>query len=187
MENKKCISYGLEQETGVNISHCYQCGKCTAGCVLAGEMDFPPSYLVRLLQTKNPVNDARVLGSKTIWLCLNCENCFARCPKEIDMPGIMDYLRQQARRQGCINKEAYPIVAFHRSFLESVKQTGRLYEIGLVAGFKARTFRLLQDVKLVPAMLQKGKLNLLPETVKNKRKIKEIFAKTIEHPKEKKV
>ena len=35
MENKKCISYGLEHKTGVIVSHCYQCGKCTAGCVLA--------------------------------------------------------------------------------------------------------------------------------------------------------
>ena len=35
MENKKCISYGLEHEAGVIISRCYQCGKCTAGCVLA--------------------------------------------------------------------------------------------------------------------------------------------------------
>ncbi len=52
MENKKCISYGLEHEAGVIISRCYQCGKCTAGCVLAEEMDFPPSFLVRLLQTR---------------------------------------------------------------------------------------------------------------------------------------
>lgn len=187
MENQKCISYGLERVTGVNLSHCYQCGKCSAGCVLAEEMDFPPSYLVHLLQTKTPANDNRVLGSNTIWICLNCENCIARCPKEVDIPAMMDYLREQARRKGCINKQAQPIVAFHRSFLQSVKQTGRLYEIGLVAGFKMRTLRLLQDVKLVPSMLQKGKLNLLPESVKDKKKMKKIFAQTIENPKEKKV
>ena len=55
MENKKCISYGLEHEAGVIISRCYQCGKCTAGCVLAEEMDFPPSFLVRLLQDRKSV------------------------------------------------------------------------------------------------------------------------------------
>ncbi len=187
MENQKCISHGLERETGVNISHCYQCGKCTAGCVLAGEMDFPPSYLMRLLQTNNPVNDHRVLSSKTIWTCLNCENCIARCPKEIDIPRVMDYLREQAYRQKCINKQAQPIVAFHHAFLQSVKQTGRLYEIGLIAGFKVRTFRLLQDVPLVPGMLSRGKLNLLPEFIKNKQRIKKIFAQTIENKKNKKI
>lgn len=65
----------------------------TAGCVLAEEMDFPPSFLVRLLQTRTPENDNRVLGSNAIWICLNCGNCIARCPKEIDIPKIMDYLR----------------------------------------------------------------------------------------------
>ena len=103
MENKKCISYGLEHEAGVIISRCYQCGKCTAGCVLAEEIDFPPSFLVRLLQTRTPENDNRVLGSNAIWICLNCENCIARCPKEIDIPKIMDYLREQSRHRNCIN------------------------------------------------------------------------------------
>lgn len=183
MENQKSISYGLEHAMNVNLSHCYQCGKCTAGCVLAQEMDFPPSYLVRLLQTHDPANDNRVLSSNAIWICLNCENCIARCPQEIDIPRIMDYLRERAIREKCINKQAYPIVSFHRSFLQSVKQTGRLYEVGLIVGFKARTFRLLQDVKLVPDMLRKGKLSLLPEFIKNKHKIKKIVIQTLEHPK----
>ena len=158
MENKKCISYGLEHEAGVIISRCYQCGKCTAGCVLAEEMDFPPSFLVRL----------------------NCGNCIARCPKEIDIPKIMDYLREQSRHRNCINKQSRPVVAFHSAFLQSVRYTGRLYEIGLVAGFKMRTFHMLQDVNLVPGMLKKGKLNLLPECIETRQKIKKIFSKTID-------
>ena len=104
---------------------CYQCGKCTAGCVLAEEMDFPPSFLVRLLQIRTPENDNRVLGSNAIWICLNCENCIARCPKEIDIPKIMDYLREQSRHRNCINKQSRPVVAFHSAFLQSVRYTGR--------------------------------------------------------------
>ncbi|KAB3762060.1 heterodisulfide reductase subunit C, partial [Phocaeicola vulgatus] len=48
MENKECISCDLEQKTGINGSYCYQCGKCTAGCVLSEEMDYAPSYILRL-------------------------------------------------------------------------------------------------------------------------------------------
>lgn len=187
MEDKKCISHGLEKNTGVNVSNCYQCGKCTAGCVLAEEMDFPPSYIMRLLQTKNAENDRRVLNSNAIWICLNCENCMARCPKEIDIPRAMDYLREQSRMQGLVHEKARPVVAFHSAFLDSVRQTGRLYEVGLIAGFKARTFRLTQDLDIAPAMYLKGKLNLLPEQVKDKKKIKEIFARTIEHTNKKKI
>ena len=111
---------------------------------------------------------------------LNCENCIARCPKEIDIPKIMDYLREQSRHRNCINKQSRPVVAFHSAFLQSVRYTGRLYEIGLVAGFKMRTFHMLQDVNLVPGMLKKGKLNLLPECIESRQKIKKIFSQTID-------
>lgn len=180
MENKKCLSYDLEQKMGIAVSHCYQCGKCTAGCVLSEEMDYAPSYIIRLLQTRNTQNDHRVLSSKAIWICLSCENCMARCPKEVNIPEIMDYLRERSRKEKCINKESTPVVAFHSAFLESVKRTGRLYEVGLIAGFKARTLRLTQDLSVAPFMLMKGKLNLLPERVKDENKIKKIFAQTIE-------
>lgn len=180
MENKKCISNGLEQKTGVKVSYCYQCGKCTAGCVLAQEMDYAPNYIIRLLQTKNEANDRRVLSSNAIWICLNCENCIARCPKEVDIPKVMDYLREEARKTGTINKEAKPVVAFHSAFLDSVKYTGRLYEVGLVAGFKVRTFHLTQDLSVVPSMLMKGKLHMFPESIKDTGRIKKIFARTIE-------
>ena len=118
MENKECISYDLEQKTGIDVSYCYQCGKCTAGCVLSEEMDYAPSYILRLLQTKNAQNDRRVLSSNAIWICLNCENCIARCPKEINIPEVMDYLREKSRKEGCISKESRPVVAFHSAFLE---------------------------------------------------------------------
>lgn len=181
MENNVCISGLIERKTGVNVFNCYQCGKCTAGCVLASEMDLPPSYVMRLLQTKDVGNDRRVLQSNAIWICLNCENCIARCPKEIDIPKVMDYLREESRAQKCVNKQARPVVAFHSAFLDSVKYTGRLYEVGLVAGFKARTFRLIQDLNVAPGMYVKGKLNLLPEQVKDRKNIKAIFKRTIDN------
>ena len=88
---------------------------------------------------------------------------------------MMDYLREESLRAGYVGEKAKPVVAFHRAFLDSVKYTGRLYEVGLIAGFKARTMRLAQDLPLVPDMLAKGKLSLLPEQVKNKKAIRHIF------------
>lgn len=179
MEKCESISGKLLKETGVDVSHCYQCGKCTAGCVLASEMDYPSSYVMRLLQTDNEENYQQVLHSNAIWLCLNCENCIARCPMEIDIPKVMDYLREQSLKAGAVNKKAQPVVAFHNAFLDSIKYTGRLYEVGLVAGFKARTFRITQDLKVAPGMFLKGKLNLLPEMIKDREKMKSIFSKTV--------
>lgn len=170
-------SYLLEK-TEVDVRQCYQCGKCTAGCVLADDMDYPSSYIIRLLQTGNTDDYNKVLSSGAIWICLNCENCVGRCPKEVDIPRLMDFLRSESLEKGLVSKSAKNVVAFHRSFLDSVKYTGRLYEVGLEAGYKLRTMDLFQDVNLVPAMLQKGKLKIMPEMVKNRKSLLEIFRKT---------
>ena len=173
----------LQSHTGVEVMRCYQCGKCTAGCVLASEMNYPPSYLMRLLQTGTRQNMDKVLASNSIWLCLNCENCLGRCPMEIDIPKMMDYLRTQAIKENKLHPDSKPIVPFHRSFLDSIKYTGRLYEMGLIAAFKAGTFRLTLDITIAPAMYLRGKLHMLPEKIKDRRSMKRIFAQTIENAK----
>ena len=70
----------------------------------------------------------------------------------------MDYLREQSRHIELLNKQSRPVVAFHSAFLQSVRYTGRLYEIGLVAGFKMRTFHMLQGCKLGSGMLEERKI-----------------------------
>lgn len=94
---------------------------------------------------------------------------------EIDIPALMDYLREEAVKQKTVNKAAKDIVSFHQSFLDSIRYTGRLYEIGLIAGYKMRSKHLLQDVPLVPAMLKKGKLPIVPEIIKDKNAINKLF------------
>jgi heterodisulfide reductase subunit C len=168
----------LQAQTGVKVERCYQCGKCSAGCVLAEDMDYPPNYIIHLLQTGTKENLDTVLKSKSIWLCLNCENCVGRCPMEIDIPKVMDFMRERSLKENKQSKAAKDIIAFHRSFLDCIKFTGHLYEIGLIVGFKARTMHLWQDVKLAPKMFAKGKLKLFPEMVKDSHNIKNIFSKT---------
>ena len=51
------------EHTEVKVSHCYQCGKCSAGCPLSEEMDYPPSVIMRMLQTGNPALEDKVLRS----------------------------------------------------------------------------------------------------------------------------
>lgn len=182
MEKKNKASE-LQEHTGVEVMRCYQCGKCTAGCVLASDMNYPPSYLMRLLQTGTRQNYDKVLGSNSIWLCLNCENCLGRCPMEIDIPKMMDYLRTRSLKENKMHPDSKPIISFHRSFLDSIKYTGRLYEMGLIAAYKARTFRLAQDLAIAPSMYLKGKLHLLPEKIRDRRGMKRIFAQTIENAK----
>jgi heterodisulfide reductase subunit C2 len=166
-------------QTEVLSAKCYQCGKCSAGCPLAEDMDYPPSVIMRMLQTGMPDYEEKILRSYTIWLCLTCEMCFARCPMEIDIPKIMDYLRVESYNLKITNPKAKNIIKFHKAFLDAVNYTGRLYEFGLILDYKVRSMNLMQDVAQTPGVIMKGKLHIMPEMIKERKKLEKIFNKTI--------
>lgn len=167
----------VRHNTQVHAQRCYQCGKCSAGCPLSADMDYPPSMILRMLQTGDPVYEDKILRSYTIWVCLSCEMCIQRCPMEVDIPVMMDYLRQESIRQKKVNPKAKNIVSFHKSFLDSIKYTGRLSELFLVIDYKMRSWKLMQDVILMPAMVFRGKLHFIPERIKGVKSISKIFSK----------
>jgi hypothetical protein len=94
------------------------------------------------------------------------------------IPKMMDHLRQKALKEKKANPKAREIIAFHKSFLDSIKYTGRLYEIGLFADYKTRTLKILDDLALAPKMMKRGKLNIFPELIKDRSGIASIFRKT---------
>lgn len=166
------------EHTEVKVSKCYQCGKCSAGCPLSEEMDYPPSVVMRMLQTGDPILEEKILRSFSIWVCLTCEMCFARCPMSIDIPKMMDFLRQKSLKEKKANPKAKEIIAFHKSFLDSINYTGRLYEIGLFVDYKARTMRIFDDLVLAPKMLKRGKLNIIPEMIRDRKGVSSLFKKS---------
>lgn len=179
LSQEQSLSKELIRYTGVDTARCYQCGKCSAGCPLAGEMDFTSSVLMRMLQVEDKETDLDILRSEAIWLCASCEMCISRCPMQVDIPKAMDYLRQRSLAGGLQNKAAgRDIIPFHRSFLDMIHWGGRSYEIGLVADYKMRSKRLFQDLTLAPRMFVRGKLSILPDSVKDKKSIKSIFKRT---------
>jgi heterodisulfide reductase subunit C len=98
---------------------------------------------------------------------------------EIDIPKLMDFLRQKSFRAKKVNPQAKKIVSFHKSFLDSINYTGRLYEMGLIVDYKMRTGAMTQDVKVAPKMFMKGKLNPVPEIIKGRKNVAAIFRKTL--------
>lgn len=85
----------VEEISGQGILACNQCGKCSAGCPAAMAMDLLPSQVIRLVQ----LGLEEVLTSETIWLCASCLTCLSRCPKGVDLPRIMEALRQLVLRK----------------------------------------------------------------------------------------
>jgi heterodisulfide reductase subunit C len=164
---------------GINLNHCYQCGKCGAGCPVSKDMDLNSFQVLGLLQHDNPAFDQKVLKSEGIWLCLACETCTTRCPQEVEITKVMDFLRTEAVSQGVAHARSKDILSFHRAFMDSVQVTGRLYEVGLVADYKVRSRHLLKDVLLAPKMFVRGKLPLLPHLIKGRDAMKRIFQRTL--------
>jgi heterodisulfide reductase subunit C len=167
----------LEKEGEVSVADCYQCGKCTAGCPAAEDMDVAPSQILRLVQTESPGHEDRALKSMAIWMCIGCETCVTRCPQEVDLPRTMDFLRQEALRRNVANPDADDVVAFHKSFLNSVERAGRLFEFGMIGEYKLRTGHFFKDLGLAPTMFFKGKMSPFPHGGGSKRQAAQIFAR----------
>jgi heterodisulfide reductase subunit C len=95
----------IETISGQRLLDCYQCGRCTSGCPLVEEMDILPNQVIRLAQ----LGLRDVLEARAPWVCAACLTCQARCPKGVDLPRVMEALRQIAQRQGPIRLEAVRI------------------------------------------------------------------------------
>jgi len=160
----------VAEQSGVDASKCYQCGKCTAGCPVAFAMDYPPRAIIRFLQLG--LLD-RALQSKTIWLCAGCHTCSVRCPKEVDIASVMETLRIMAKKQGYIGDKNIDL--FHNAFLKSVERNGRVYEAGLVLTRNLFGRQLFRDTAHGLPMVQKGKISMLPHSIKDNGEVKKIF------------
>lgn len=160
-------SAAIREATGVNPASCYQCGKCSAGCPMAEETTLRPHDVMRLVAADRV---ERLFADESIWLCLTCETCTARCPNGCDPARVIDAVREAA-----VERAPRPIRAFHRSFLDQIRLNGRMFEIGLVVEYKMRTGALLQDVATTPALLTRGKLKPLPDRIRGIAEVRRIF------------
>ncbi len=162
----------VQQASEQNLTRCYQCGNCTAGCPLSFAYDIPVNKLMRMLQAGEK---HAVLSSRAIWLCASCETCTTRCPNEIDVARIMDVLRHMARREGLVAEA--PVRHLWDAFLTSVEKHGRVFEVGMMANFVKRTGRFWTDADLAPVALGKGKLGLRPHCIEHQDEVQRIFAR----------
>ncbi len=168
----KSLLSKIRNAIGLDPVLCYQCGKCSAGCPMASEMDLKTHEIIRLLQLDL---GERLLSSDSIWLCLTCETCTTRCPMEFDPAAAIDALREIALRE-YPDRVPRSISAFHSAFLDQIRMHGRVFEFGLVAFYKLRSGALFGDVESVPGMLARGKLGLKPKRIQGIQEVRRIFS-----------
>lgn len=160
------------------VSVCYQCGTCSSSCPVgpAGGMDYTPRRIMRLIQAGA---EDEVLSSRTIWTCAACYSCAVRCPRDIDITGIMLRLRNLAVMRN------YPVPTtvgrrgrvYNVDFMRIIRRMGRMYEAELVLRYHLKTnpFNLMKMAPVGLTMFLKRKLRLLPEPAHDRAEIKGIF------------
>lgn len=172
----------VEEGCGIKVSACFQCRKCTNGCPVTFAMDIYPDQMMRYIQfgLKKEVRE-----SATIWICASCETCTTRCPNEIDIAGVMDFLKQTVVFEKAKAKESQ-VLAFHQAFMDDIRKRGRVFETGLVQNYmlksgewltKLKDRTIIDEMRLGWTMYRKGRLNLLPKHIKGREEIKELFKK----------
>ena len=147
----------VERRSNQDISTCYQCGNCTAGCPAGFVYGRQVNQIMRGIQLG--LKD-QVLGSDSIWYCLGCSMCSLRCPNNIDVAGVMETLRHMARESGHVTVP--DVEKFWFSFLDTVRAFGRTYEVGTMALYMLRSLKLTTDVDLAPMALRRRKLSMMP-------------------------
>jgi heterodisulfide reductase subunit C len=161
----------IKSRAGQDISQCYQCGKCTAGCASAYAMDITPRQVMRAAQLGL---EDDILNSSAIWLCLSCQVCSARCPKNIDIARVMEALRHMAIAAPRRPAER-EVALFNRLFLGVIATFGRAYEFGIAGMYNLASGHLFANIDLLPAMLVKGKLAFVPPKTRGKKEVKNMI------------
>jgi len=168
--NKLSFINELREVSGTEFRHCLQCRSCSGGCPFVEAMDLGPSKVLRLLQLGL---EERALENSTIWICVGCHTCDGNCPMAIDIPAIMDFLRQKALERNVPVPEP-DILNFHREVLDSIARYGRTHKLEIMLRYKVRTGSWFEDLDAGLRMLAKRKLDLLPSTVRSREIVQRI-------------
>ncbi len=89
-----------------------------------------------------------------MWFCATCQACTVRCPRGVDVAGIMIALRRQGY------KEEAKEFSFYRTFLKILERKKRISELRL--GFKMALQNFprhpWEDVMLLIKLWRRGKI-----------------------------
>ncbi len=172
----------IEAQGPFQAGACFQCRKCTNGCPVTFAMDLYPDEVIRLVILGQRET---VLGCRTIWVCAACETCTTRCPNDVKIAELMDCLKEMAVQEGVPSPQPQ-ILTLHETFLNNIKKWGRVYETTLLPAYLLKSGELLAkwnsgtwryDLKLGRQMFSKGRLPLIPKSIKGKREVRKILAR----------
>lgn len=98
----------LQDLITTDFNRCVQCGRCSANCPAASEMDVLPNRMVWFMINGQYEN---MLSAGSPWKCFSCFACAARCPRGVSPAHIMEAVRLTVIRQQGKNKLTPEMIA----------------------------------------------------------------------------
>lgn len=98
MENNKYLKEEILRMSGVNVSKCMKCGKCSATCPAYDQMEYHPHQFVGMVENGDI---EPLLNSESLYMCLSCFACVDRCPRGVEPAKVIEAVRLTAvKKQG---------------------------------------------------------------------------------------
>jgi len=162
---------------GERLRGCLNCGSCGGSCPNGADMEHTPRALFTMIALGDREH---VLSANTMWACVSCYLCTARCPREIPITDLMYTLKRMAvAEELASNAEA---VGLARNFNHFIERYGRSFEFGLATRFylKHKPGSLLKSTTLGFNMLRHGRLHLTPTKIREIDQLRAILDKARE-------
>lgn len=140
------------------IQACIQCGTCSGSCPSEFAMDHTPRRLWRMVMAGR---EAQIFHSQTFALCAACYTCALRCPRGLPLTEAMAGLKRIAARRGATPYRQSAL--FYQSFLQSVRNHGRVREMAFMTRYFTRLKNPLAPLRFASLgirLLCKGKVGL---------------------------
>ena len=96
-------------------------------------------------------NKEELLKSNSIWFCVSCYLCTARCPRDIKPASIVHGLESIALKEGY--KPPTKTTTMYQTFSESIINNGRIYEFGFMFKYYLKT-NPFAALKMLPTAFQ---------------------------------
>lgn len=172
-KNKE-VTRAVAAEAGVNLKDCYQCGKCSAGCPVVHAMDLMPREVIRLMQLGAW---EEVLNAKTPWLCASCITCVSRCPRDVDLPQLMEEVRRASKAAG--KRPVKGSDVFNDLFLKGIYNNGKSNELYMMMKYNIFSGHLMQDALNAPHLLLKGMVGFKVHKIQDRKDLQRIMDKCL--------
>lgn len=114
------------------LLNCFLCGTCSAGCPVSEiDSEYSPRNIMRqvLLGDKEAL-----LKNPTIWKCIQCQACVARCPQDARPADVIKAMREYAVSDGGVSKEVYDKILAVDDEMKQLQQQ-KVKEVLEKAGF----------------------------------------------------